>query len=269
MLAISSRLEPNQNFLHQRFPTMRQSFFNEQFFTTIPAQNIEKKSSWKRTVIKASLNTFLFLGILSFAVYFLPQLTFKLFPNLNNSLIKAGELYQNENSHGSEQIILSVVPEMEATAVAARKIKPKYDLNAPAGQWLKIDSAGIDAEILTNQNIEDDKEVKKILDQGIYAYPEFNKYGHWEEPVILAGHHYNMLTSKKQNSQTFQNLDKVNIGDQVIITDNQKQWFYQIYKIEKATSITENEADLVMYTCIFWWDNDLRLFVYANLINEE
>lgn len=252
--------------LRSNFPQVRQRFFDERLFN---GELAAAPVNWKKFIINTSLNCSLVVSALMLVAYFVPQWTFNLFPVLTENFIQAEELttpITAETAVG--QVILSSLPERdEKSATATTKIKPKYNLNLPAGQWLQIESVGIDAQILTNDDINDKKAVNKILDQGIYAYPEFADYGSQNKPVILAGHHYNMWTSVSKDTQSFQKLDQVRVGDVVILTDNQKQWTYQIYKVEQATAITEEEADLIMYTCVFWWDSELRLFTYGRLIN--
>ncbi|MDO5561703.1 MAG: sortase [bacterium] len=252
--------------LRGNFPQVRQRFFDERLFN---GELATPPVNWKKFVINTSLNCSLAVGALMLVAYFVPQWTFNLFPVLTENFIQAEELKTPETTDAAtEQLILSSLPERdEISATATAKIKPKYNLNLPAGQWLQIESVGIDAQILSNGDINDKKAVNKILDQGIYAYPEFASYGSQNKPVILAGHHYNMWTSVSKDTQSFQKLDQVQVGDVVVITDNQKQWTYQIYKVEQAAALTEENADLIMYTCVFWWDSELRLFTYGHLIN--
>ena len=251
-------------FLSKSFPEMRKCFFDDSLF--VPRK---QKKSWRKFLVKNALNVGMVLGLATLVGYFVPQGVAMIFPDLTVNLIRANEVNEEKvDKIQIEQIVLDSVPNTQEENSESKKIKPRYNLNAPAGQWLQIDAIGIEAEILTNDDISKADEVKKILDQGIYAYPGKNMYGDDKQMVILAGHHYNMFTSKKQDSETFQKLDQAQVGDRVIITDDQKQWTYEVYKVEKSAQIDEPTADLVMYTCVFWWDDDLRLFVYANLVDE-
>lgn len=253
--------------LRENFPQLRRCFFDERLFN---GELATPPVNWKQFIVKTSLNCSLLVAILMLTTYFLPQWTFNLFPALTENFIQANEL---ENAPTAEtepalsQMILTSLPEQDKMATVSTKIKPKYNLNLPAGQWLQIESVGIDAQIATSDDLNDKKTVNGLLDKGIYAYPDFSEYGSQTKPVILAGHHYNMWTSVSKDTQSFQKLDQVQVGDIVTIVDNQKQWTYQIYKIEQATQISEDKADLIMYTCVFWWDSELRLFVYGQLIN--
>jgi hypothetical protein len=37
--------------------------------------------------------------------------------------------------------------------------------------------------------------------------------------------------------------------------------------VEQAAEISELDADLIAYTCVYWWDSKLRLFVYGRLVD--
>lgn len=265
------RAEIDTNYLNQEFPLIRRRFFDESLFLTEEVAVIKQSRRRGKNFLKNALNSSIALAMFVLLFYFLPQGLMKIFPGIATNLIKAEEMKRaekaNQTNELDEQIILTNLPEQreESASNSARKIKPKYDLNFPAGQWLEIPTVEIKSELLTSVSLDDKKEVNKILDKGIYAYPDNKEYGNPDKMTILAGHHYNMWTSEKQNGQSFQKLKEVVVGDLVTITDNQKQWNYRVYKIAQGSTIEETEADLVMYTCVFWWNNDLRLFVYANL----
>lgn len=245
------------------FSRVRKGFFNENLFDY---DALEMGPAWQQSLLKGFCNTSIVLAVLVVMFYFLPEAVTNFFPQITQHLIKAEQVAAEPKE---EEIILAQLPDQKesTTETLEKTLKPKYDLNFPAGQWLEINSVGIKTEILTNDAVDEKKEVKKLLEKGVYVYPGYTDYGDPDQTVIIAGHHYNMWTSVKQNEESFQKLDKVNVGDLVTITDNQKQWTYRVYKVEKGENITD-EADLVMYTCVFWWDSKLRLFVYAELVTE-
>lgn len=265
------RIEMESDYLTQKFPLLRKRFFDESLFLDEVATVSKKSPGLQQKLLKNIFNCSIALAVFVLLFYFLPQGLMKVFPGIATNLIKAEETKKNENENNkneaNEQIILTNLPiQNDASSSGSnKKIKPKYDLNFPIGQWLEIPTVKIKSELLTTETLTDKKEINKILDKNIYVYPENKDYGNPDKMTILAGHHYNMWTSEKQNNQSFQKLDQVKIGDTVTITDNQKQWTYKIYKIAQGTTIEDQTADLVMYTCVFWWNNDLRFFVYANL----
>lgn len=264
------QIEIESDYLTQKFPLLRRRFFDESLFLQEEAMVDKKSPNLKQKLLKNIFNCSIALAVFVLLFYFLPQGLMKIFPGITANLIKAEETKKDENNNKSEvdeQIILTNLPVQTdaSNSSSNKKIKPKYDLNFPVGQWLEIPAVKIKSELLTTETLTDKKEINKILDKNIYVYPKNRDYGDPDKTVILAGHHYNMWTSEKQNSQSFQKLDQVKEGDIVTITDNQKQWTYKIYKITQGTTIEDQTADLVMYTCVFWWNNELRFFVYANL----
>lgn len=265
------RRKINTDCLAKEFPLVRQRFFNENLFFVEEISRTKPKLNIRQTLLSSVLNCSIALGVFVMLFYFFPQGLMSIFPGITENLIKAEALKYNQSVDNenelNEQIILTNLPDQaEGSASSSnKKIKPKYDLNFPIGQWLEISTVGIKSELLTTVDLNNKKEVNKILDKGIYVYPDNMEYGNPDKMTILAGHHYNMWTSEKQNNQSFQKLNEVKVGDAVTITDNQKQWTYKIYKITQGSAIEDQTADLVMYTCVFWWNSDLRLFVYANL----
>ncbi len=148
----------------------------------------------------------------------------------------------------------------------AHRVAPEYDLSLPEGRWVVNKDIGLQAPIYTNESVENVAEADALLERGIYMYPQYDSIGWSGREVILAGHHYNMTISDQKAAQSFQNLNKLQVGDKVQIVDDYKIWTYEIYKIEESTEITEENPDLMMYTCIYWWDAKLRLFVYARIV---
>jgi sortase (surface protein transpeptidase) len=61
-------------------------------------------------------------------------------------------------------------------------------------------------------------------------------------------------------------LKDLQVGDLVQVIDDYKIWTYEVYKVEEAREISDREADLILYTCVWWWDSKLRLLVYAKII---
>lgn len=242
------------DFLVKNYSNLRKVFFNEEVFvgSKIEKNLIDKMVVWL-------LNMVVFGAFLVIIGYYLPGMVERLLPNFSGEIAKA-----NDEFDVSEVIIWQPVLDERDK----RRVKPEYDLDLKAGKWLKIPSASVEAQIMTNDEIENKKEVNKILDKGVYAYPDYAEMGWLGKTVILAGHHFNMAVGEKEGRRTFQNLNKVKVGDEVFLTDDYKKWKYEIYKIEKTNAITEKTADLIMYTCVFWWDSDLRLFVYGKIVED-
>ena len=221
------------------------------------------------------LNFMMTLSILVTLLYFLPGVLDRLIPgriNLGRESSVMEETLASVSYTSSDLLMMpettvsTPIPAIPEVTDLTHRVQPEYDLTLPEGRWIVSESAGIKAPIYTNNDIADTKVVDDILDRGIYLYPQYNSIGWSGREVILAGHHYNMNISEQKRQQSFQNLEKLQVGDRVQIVDDYKIWTYEIYKIEQSTEITEQNPDLMMYTCIFWWDAKLRLFVYANIV---
>ncbi len=246
----------SSDFLGKSFPRVRTAFYNGALFE---ASKMQQPFFW-REIVGFWHNLTIVGAVIVILIYFVPTVVFKIFPQLDKNLVKAESL---------EEVSLLEQPVIKESEAQVRGVKPVYSLGLPEGKWVRIPEAEIEAEIFSNQNLQDKKAVTKILDKGIYEYPEFSTMGVKGKTVLLAGHHFNVWVSEEQSKKTFQNLNRVMLGDRVELISDYRQWNYEIYKIEQATQISEDQADLIMYTCVFWWNSDLRLFVYARLIEES
>ncbi len=250
--------------LQKQFPGVRKNFFQPELFV-VP--EIKKEASWGKKLLKQTMNCSVALGIFVLLFYFLPSGVMYFFPQLMAGMIEDGVAREVDAETG-EGIVLAQIPENKIAGQKEIKeiIKPEYDLNLQSGQWIEIDSVDIAAEIFTNESISEEKEVEALLEEGVYAYPGNRDYGSQENMVIIAGHHFNSWLPSNERTESFQDLDKVGVGEVIEIIDDQKKWTYKVETITKDVKIEDLGADLVLYTCVFWWDSDLRLFVYADLV---
>ena len=118
-----------------------------------------------------------------------------------------------------------------------------------------------------------------LLRERFYDYEDAIRYGVWRvpdldtpdfnrKPVMLVAHRFGYLewtrTYRKENS--FYNLPKLDVGDEVEIYWDQRKYLYRVTKKEEGTEITDFAADLILYTCKFLV-SDIRVLVYAERIN--
>ena len=246
---------------------IRRTFYNQALFDYVTEAEVagsKVKTTWWDFV----LNFLMTVSILVTLVYYVPGVMGRWWPtNAHLGTTTDNVSAMADNAYLSAGLVS--IPQSSTEAVLAHKVQPAYDLEIDDGRWIVSDSAGIKAPIYTNDDVADDREVNKILDQGIYMYPEYNNIGWQGKRLVLAGHHYNMAIGEQKAQQSFQNLNKLQVGDTVQVVDDYKIWTYEIYKIEEATAVSEENADLTMYTCIFWWDSKLRLFVYGRIVESQ
>ena len=245
---------------------VRQTFYNQSLFAVAPEEsNPSRAKVVGNNIKKFWLNVSMLAAILVLMFYFLPNLVFGHIPGLNQTKVLGEAVREADTAYLDDQVLWQPG---EIQGQTLRKIRPKYDLTAPEGKWVRSDRAEINAEMFTNDDIDNKREVNALLSKGLYLYPEYAGIGEIGKTVIIAGHHYNMHMSALESKKSFQNLDKVQVGDRIEIVDDYKIWTYEVYKVEQAKEVTEETADLILYTCVFWWDSELRLFVYGNLVEE-
>ncbi|MFA5995381.1 MAG: class E sortase [Patescibacteria group bacterium] len=105
--------------------------------------------------------------------------------------------------------------------------------------------------------------------------------GVWHEPntanpilpgnMVIAGHRFKWLPP---NRTTFYNLDKVKVGDEIIIVWQQHVYRYQVYETTvvqpTAVEIRDNHGfnELTIYTCTPLWTTKQRLVVKAKPVDK-
>jgi hypothetical protein len=243
------------------FRRVQQIFHDPQLFTPpSPVANHQIPPFTK--FARLSLNFSFITGILIFFGYFAPSWIFHLWPQLNPTWVKT----EVSATTGSNYTLLDY-HDLNSNSPQIRRITPIYDLSLPSGKWLKANQASIEAEIFTNASINDQKSVDHLLQRGLYLYPNYQTFGISGKTAIIAGHHYNNFLSPPESKKNFQNLNKVKIGDKLEIIDDHQKWTYEVFMIEQSTQISHIQSDLILYTCVWWWNSDLRLFVYARLLD--
>ena len=263
---------------------VRDSFYNKKLFDYSPAvlEAISRPGARVITAVSTAellnrffdflLNFLMTLSILVTLLYFLPGVLDRV--KTGNLMTGKDNVITNETIQASHAAIAGAALlqpgqdwQQPMPEDKAYKVAPVYDLSLPEGRWVMNEKIGLKAPIYTNTDSANTKEVDEILDKGVYIYPQYSDIGWSGREVVLAGHHYNMNVSQTKSEQSFQNLDKLEVGDKIQIVDDYKIWTYEIYKVEESTEITEQNPDLMMYTCIYWWDAKLRLFVYGKIVD--
>ena len=132
----------------------------------------------------------------------------------------------------------------------------------PEGDRLVIPSIQVDGEIVTGSD-------PIALDQGIWLRPQ-GATPDQKSNTVLAAHRY----LYKAGPNTFYNLDKVTIGEQIAVFWEDREYNYRVTEInEVAADATEVEEPtstsvLTLYTCTPIWTASRRLVVKAELIGD-
>jgi sortase (surface protein transpeptidase) len=180
-----------------------------------------------------------------------PHLYYRLFPKTSQALAT------------TIASTASPISSITATPSAATKPPslPEVDPSLPKENGLIITKIGVKGEVHEGTNWEE------ILKTGIWRVPEFGTPESNTLPVIIAAHRWGYLdwsaAFRKLNS--FYSLPNIVVGDTIEIIWNQRPYTYKVYATSTGTSISDYQANLVLYTCQLW-NSPLRYFVYANRV---
>lgn len=118
---------------------------------------------------------------------------------------------------------------------------------------LIIPKIGVDMELGTDP---------KTLDTAGWVqnlYPD-------SSPMVIAAHRFGWIgmPNDRKVTHTLYNIDKLGVGDEVIVQWNNER---QVYKVKGITEATNNpsikDGELLIYTCKFL-ESDVRMFVTIN-----
>ncbi len=171
--------------------------------------------------------------------------------------------YSLEGSAGISAILRGTVSAKDLPAEKRYSYQPAFDSSLPVTNSISISSVGIKTSIeeALDGNYED------ALKQGVWRVNDFGTPYNREAPTILAAHRFGYLAWSLdfRLHQSFYNLPKVKEGDVIEIVWRQRKYVYGIYKKEESKTITDYNADLVLYTCEDL-TSDIRVIVYAKLL---
>jgi sortase (surface protein transpeptidase) len=157
----------------------------------------------------------------------------------------------------------SVVDSGQITYRAIDYWQPEVDMTLPLGGWINIPSIKVNTKIYE----EPSERYEEALKKGVWRVPELGTPMRRTIPTILVAHRFGYLkwsnTYRRDNS--FYNLPKVKVGDQVEIDWGQRRYVYEVYAGDEGTEITDYSADLILYSCQYL-ESDQRIFKYARLV---
>ena len=111
--------------------------------------------------------------------------------------------------------------------------------------------------------------LERGLERGVVRIPDFGRTGDRDLPMILAAHRFGFRwwwENDYARQHSFYYLPDLRPGDLVTIIDGGRRWYYEIYASSEGVKITDEKADLVLYTCKYLNSNQ-RYFQYARLID--
>lgn len=138
------------------------------------------------------------------------------------------------------------------------------DESLPKENYLVID------KILVYSPISEGSDSQEALKAGTWIVPDFGTPDENDKPIILAAHRFGYIYWDRATREKFSffNLPKVEVGDEIAIIWEQREYTYKVYKAEESTYISDYSADLILYTCKYFSSPE-RIFRYANRVVEE
>ncbi len=139
---------------------------------------------------------------------------------------------------------------------------PDQDLTLPTTPSVIIRKIGVNTQI----HEEPLETFDVALEKGVWRVPNFGTPVERSKPTILVAHRFGFVSWEQsfREKNSFYNLPKLDVGDEVEIIWDQRKFVYEIYEKEEAKDISHYSADLILYTCRFF-NSDIRIFRYARL----
>lgn len=213
---------------------------------------------WKNkpiiSVILSTLSTWLLIASLTAAgIPILPMIWYRLQPNTSFAL----ENILRRPVTSFEAVLAETEPDL------VKIYQPPRDETLPDGNWLIIDSIGIKTQIIE----EPVENYEAAFRQGVWRVPDFGTPEARKLPSILVAHRFGYLawTNQFRRENSFFNLPKLAIGDQIEIIWDKRRYVYEVYEEGEGEQISQYTADLILYTCKFL-ENTTRIFRYARLL---
>lgn len=190
-------------------------------------------------------------GVIS-AVFFLPQVYYRVFP----AQVVATEAATPGTVLGGEF-------QKPTAETQGRQYVPPVDDNLPDGDWIIIPQIGVRTQFKSTEDPND------ALVEGAWLSPEYGRPGDVGVPIIIAAHRFGWQwwwQSDYGKYHSFYYLPDTTPGTQVEIISNKQKWVYEIYAGEESDGISDYSADLILYTCKHI-SSPIRYVRYARLID--
>jgi sortase A len=217
----------------------------------------------KKTIISLLLILFILTPILFFLIY----------PNYNNILLTINSFDGYSLSKETAVKILTQISPLrekyaeevlgytsieeslkEHTIVLDRKILEELDTK------LTLNNLNIEGEIYQGES-------SLTMDKGFWHFP-ISKFPGEKGNVVIIGHRFMNIPPARD---TFFNLDKTEIGDEIIVKHQQGEYTYIVVDIKEVlpndTAVIQDTDDyrLTLITCTPLWTSEKRLVVIAKL----
>lgn len=214
----------------------------------------------KKSFVVLGITFWLSATILAFLPSW-PHLYYRIYPQVSGTLATTIASTVFEGSHPGTFPSSTPAPTIAPPLPVITPSLPDIDPSLPKENGLIIDKIGVKGLIHEGTDWEN------ILKNGIWRVPDFGTPADNSMPIIIAAHRWGYLdwsaAFRKLNS--FYSLPNLAVGDTVKIVWDQRPYEYKVYSVSTGTTITEYNANLILYTCQLW-NSPVRFFVYANRI---
>lgn len=204
-------------------------------------------------VALSTLSTWLLIASITAAgIPIVPMVWYRLSPSTSYALEKV-----------LRRPVTSFEDVIEEAPEAVQVYQPPRDESLPDGNWLIIDSIGVRTQI----HEEPFESYEEAFRKGVWRVPDFGTPEERQLPSIMVAHRFGYLawTNDYRRENSFFNLPKVEVGDQIEVIWDKRRYVYEVYEGEEGEQISTYTADLILYTCKFL-ESDIRIFRYARLL---
>jgi len=139
---------------------------------------------------------------------------------------------------------------------------PAKDPSLPTKNTLVIPGIGV------NGPINEGSDSKKALYKGIWRHPEWGTPLEDNRPTIIAAHRFGYIewSQEFRKTQSFFNLPNMKVGDTFSVIWDQREFKYEVKRVEEANAIYTADSDMILYTCKYL-KSPVRIIVYADRVN--
>lgn len=163
--------------------------------------------------------------------------------------------------HDPNKVYYPITSEIKNLKIAeVDQLKP-----IPEENRLVIPKINVDSEILEGDSLDILSQREGVWRESKNQNPEI--LGN----MVIAGHRFQYLPP---NTSTFYNLERITVGDYIIVFWNKKTYIYEVYSTDTVTpdkvEVRNNNPDIpheiTIYTCTPLYTSEKRYIVKAKLI---
>ncbi|MGI6443440.1 MAG: sortase [Candidatus Dojkabacteria bacterium] len=220
-----------------------------------------------KKTIKTLITLFLILLVL------IPIGIFLIYPNYNKIQLSVKDFdFYNLTKQTTVKLLTTISPPVDTfrqevyaegsieESVRTKDIILDTKILEELDATLFIDSISIEGKIYQGES-------SKTIDVGFWHFP-LSKFPGQKGNAVIIGHRFQYLPPAKN---TFFNLDKIAVGDEIVIKHNEGDWKYIVTETkvvdDNDLSVVRDSEDyrLTLITCTPLWTSEQRFVVIAKL----